>query len=442
MSLSDDIERRRFGALAASGGLPLATSLPTRLPVSVGNTYYVDPSNSTGGASDSNTTTQAQVRSTPWSTINHALQTVPTNGATILVIGNGITVNSVPGTSSAIDAGNNNGSVAGNPSNPITIQCETDRGVTIGSSGGAGGGFAIGVLFGGCSGIRLKGFIISVRGVNSGTGDQSGSTGVHIENSSRIEIVRCLFNNVGGQGLLTRGGSGTATSDVWIIANEFGANGVDAIGYYGTNGTHHIYNGQDQGSQSTLSGDLRTVIANNVFHGTTPGYNVECGPQADTTYVVNNTSYNNRPASSLAGEFVFPFTNTNPATFMTRNGVIRNNIAMKATGAFSYGSGGPLSGITVQSNLSFQNDSAGPVSDGYSAGTEYPEFFSGPGGNRIYTASGNLADADPKFNNAVGNDFTLLSGSPAINAGAAAYTPLTDFNEVTRVNPDLGALKF
>ncbi len=50
-------------------------------------------------------------------------------------------------------------------------------------------------------------------------------------------------------------------------------------------------------------------------------------------------------------------------------------------------------------------------------------------------------NADPLFVNRSARDLHLQGGSPAINAGLAAYTPPFDFDGSTRVTPDLGAYR-
>ena len=47
-----------------------------------------------------------------------------------------------------------------------------------------------------------------------------------------------------------------------------------------------------------------------------------------------------------------------------------------------------------------------------------------------YNANG--VNDDPDFTNAASGDFTLLSASPAINAGTTLATVTTDRNKVTR----------
>jgi hypothetical protein len=50
---------------------------------------------------------------------------------------------------------------------------------------------------------------------------------------------------------------------------------------------------------------------------------------------------------------------------------------------------------------------------------------------------------DPMLRNpALGGDFRLKAGSPAINAANAAFAPGTDFNGITRPQPDIGAFEY
>ena len=444
----------RLGAAGApiipSGG-PFGTALPAQLPPSVGNTYYVDLSSANTGV-DSRSSAVARTRSTPWATLAHALTVVGTEaGATIVLISNGEAVQ--------LNAANSTNAVAidlrgllASATNPLTIRSETRYGVTLGSAGGPTGPFTFGVLAYKSAGFRIDGLTISTRGRDSGSG--SGSTGVHLEWCNKVEIVNCLFQNVGGQGLLTRGQDQTApgpTTDVWVLnclfrqplGSTYGV-GVDATGgYFDTRGTHFIYTGQDNGGSDpagTLSGDLRTVIANCIFSGTVPGFHVQCGPQSDTAYVVNNTFYNNRTPTSYAGDALCPFDNGD-ATRKTKNCLFYNNGFSSMRGSAIYGrAGGPEVGNVAEYNAAFNCQCLGAVNSGLGA-DPFPTLVQ-VGGNTIYTigAHGNIQNSDPLFVNPSVGDFTPLQGSPWINGALASYCPVYDFNGATRVRPTIGAL--
>ena len=50
---------------------------------------------------------------------------------------------------------------------------------------------------------------------------------------------------------------------------------------------------------------------------------------------------------------------------------------------------------------------------------------------------------NPLFTDAANNDFSLMSNSPAIDAGSTSGTQSLDFNGATRdANPDIGAIEF
>ena len=414
------------------------------MPFSSGNTYYVDLF---GTGSDSRTTTQAQVRTTPWATVGHAIASV-SSGSTIMCINTG-NVNAPGGGVGALDVR----SVTFSTSNPVTIKCETQYGIVLTSSGGPNGGgtgpFVQSLVVYLATGIRIDGFQVSARGLDSG-GTGGGSTGCQIEDSQRIEVTRCKFTNNGGSAYQTRGGTGRASGDLWCIGNIFiptsGAPsnlgcGIDASttlpsdepGYFSKHGTHYIYMGQDNGSGGTLSGTVREVVANNIFSGTAPGYCVQAGPQVDTGYIVSNTMYNNRAADHNAGDGITPFDNGGP-TYLTRNTTMKNNIITTCTGSAIFGTaGGPEVGNLVETNLAFNNDCLGAADNGWPAHTDYPPKVS-PSGSLIYTIgpNGNRTNADPKFNSPTTGDFTLQSSSPAIGVADIAFSPLTDYNEHAR----------
>jgi hypothetical protein len=315
------------------------------------------------------------------------------------------------------------------------------------------------------SGLRIKGITFNVTtngGINVGASD------VLIENSSRIEIDGCTFYAAATDAVDIRGGlpsSPSSSNDVWVINNMFrpaGSNpyaqstgtGWSADQYYGSRGSHWIYDGQVGDSSSSAgynyqSGSERTVIANNVFTGSTAGYDVQLGPEARDGFVVNNTFFGNHIADLLgwssqahyAGNGVELFVASPGASYATSNEVVTNNIFDDLDGhAVAGGSDGAEAGNLVQNNLSDD------LQDGEGwqnlANQDYMSWYDSTSSTIFSTGTGNQADADPLFANSGGFNFSLQSGSPAIGKSNPAYTPATDMNENPRpASPDLGAIQ-
>ncbi len=129
----------------------------------------------------------------------------------------------------------------------------------------------------------------------------------------------------------------------------------------------------------------------------------------------------------LNNTFAFPNPNKDGQIIIasqTTNLVIANNIFYQPTTAGVWFDGGG-DGAIVSNNLTF----GGPVSVGGSG----------------LVLSGNLNNTDPKFVNALGLDFHLQAGSPAINAGFTLPNVLNDFEGVLRPQGaawDIGAYEF
>lgn len=461
------IHLRGLGApvasLAPSPGL--GSSLPSRLPFSSGvATYYVNAS--TGD--DSRSAAQAQSPSTPWRTINKAVNTVTAAGS-IIELADG-TYQAVGGSYALII---NNRAVPGGTTNPITIRAATPGGAVITGSA-MGGVFTIGCWINNSSGWRIDGIRFSVQGL--------GSIAVQLENSTRVEFNRCTFVDTGEISVKTKGAPGTPATDIWFhackfapsgtktwqrsgshwvgapVSTQFGA-GLDTgsgpgglTGYYGTRGTHYMYLGQCVGAETGQGGSLRNVVANCLFIGNTPGRHIELGPQAVETYIVNNTFYGLEPGTytntddlsyraDYAGTGVEFFANV--SAFATRGARIVNNIFSELQGHACYGSPGfALTGNEVFNNLAFSlSNGLGQMestSDDFHQTRNGNVIFSEPGGQR--------PNADPLFvapSKIESANLHLQSGSPARNVADPAYCPTHDFDGVARDStPDLGAYAF
>jgi hypothetical protein len=426
----------------------VGSALPSQLPLSSGSggTFYVDGTHGSDSGSGS--------ASSPWQTINHALASVPLAGSII---------NVEPGTysSSGVDYAivfNRQGST----SDPVTLQAATPGTVTI--ANGDPSAWTLGASITDASGLRIEGinFHLTTSAVNV------GADAMLIENSSRIEITGCTFYDVATQAIAVRGAlpasPGSAT-DVWIIGNVFRPSGSDPFAqatgtgwssdqYFGSRGSHWIYVGEVGDSSTSAgydysSGADRTVIANNVFSGSTAGYDVQLGPEARNGYVVNNTFYGNHSGDVIgwatdaryAGTGVDFFVDTPGASYATSNNTVVNNIFDELNGhAAAGGSNGVESGNLVQNNLAANLKNGNGSQD--LASQDYMSWYETTDDTIFSTGAGNRPDADPLFVNASAFDFQPQANSPAVGTADPAYTPATDLNGNPRPStPDLGAIQ-
>jgi hypothetical protein len=417
----------------------LGSSLPSRLPMSsgAGGTFYVDGTN----GSDSNSGSA----SAPWKTINKALATVPLAGSIIKVL---------PGTYAS--SGTNYVLAFGrqaSTSDPITLEAQTPGTVMI--VNGTPDSWTLGGWIHDASGLRIQGIVFRVHGTAN---LNKGADELLIENSDRIEIFDCTFNEAGTGGPAVRGGTsnGQTSDDVWFIDNTFRPSGSDPFAqvtgtgwssdqYFGSKGSHWIYAGQygDASNFEVTNGARRLVIVNNVFTGSTAGRDVQLGPQTQSSFVVDNTFYGNHAASVIgkttqavyAGGGVEFFTDSNTSSYQTGGNVVANNLFVDLDGHGAYGSGPTESGNVVRSNLSYglRNGS------GYQGRTsmDYEPLY---GTSTLFQVGTNLGDGDPLFANPSSYDFHLKIGSPAFGKGDPAYAYPYDADGAARpATPAVGA---
>src|SRR5262249_33567345 len=346
---------------------------------------------------------------------------------------------------------------------PITLEAATPGTVTI--ANGDQSSWTIGAWINNASGLRLRNLTFRV---TTTSGANVGADEMLIENSTRIEIDQCTFYEAGTMGISIRGGTpgqSSAAKDNWIINSTFRPSGSNPSAqvtgtswtsdqYFGSRGSHWIYVGQVGDSSTSAgydyySGAERTVIANNVFTGTTAGYDVELGPEARTSYVVNNTFYGNKPGDLLgwstearyAGNGVLLFLNSPGASYATSNNVVVNNIFEALNGhAVAGGSSGAEVDNLVQNNLSYGLQDGAGYQD--SASQDYMSYYESPSNSVFSTGTGNQPSANPLFPSPSAYNFQPQGGSPAIGRADPAYALPSDMNGVSRpAAPDLGALQ-
>jgi len=345
----------------------------------------------------------------------------------------------------------------------VTLEAATPGTVTI--ANGDQSSWTIGAWIDNASGLRIKDLVFHVA---TTAGSNVGADDMLIENSDRIEVDHCTFYEAGTMGIHIRGGTpaqASSADDNWIVDSTFRPSGsnpsaqVTGVGwtssqYYGSRGSHWIYVGEVGDSSTSVgydyySGAERTVIANNVFAGTTAGYDLQLGPEARHSYIVNNSFYGNQPGDLLgwstdaryAGNGVEFFLDSPGASYATANNVVANNIFQNLNGhAAAGGSSGSQVGNLVRNNLSYNLQNGAGWQD--STSQDYMSWYESSANTIFSTGSGNLAAANPLFANPAGYNFQPQAGSPAIGKADPAYTLPTDQNGQPRpAAPDLGPLQ-
>ena len=415
----------------------LGRALPVRLPATSGRngTFWVDGRR----GSDRNRGTRAR----PWKTIRRALASVPLSGSVIEVL---------PGTyeSRGTDYAimfNRHGDIR----DPVTLRAAKRGTVTIVNGDLAHqtlGAWAIRA-----SGLRISGFRFRVL-----THDRSNvaAGSVLVEDSQRIEITDCIFNEVSSTGITVRGGVGRSSDDIWVIGNHFRPSGADptaqATGlgfardqYFGSKGSHWLYAGQyaTNNTWEQTSGSRRLVIANNIFAGTAAGRDIELGPQARNSFVVDNTFYGNQSAARVgadsearfAGQAVQFFSNTSTPAFSSGFNVVANNVFVNLHGHAVAGSGPSEPGNVVTNNVAWQiagDDAIGSRTDAFA-----PSF----GSSVIFSGQGNLA-RNPLLTDVSAYDFHPRRGSPVVGRAALQFAyPYDAAGRLRPRRPAIGALE-
>jgi hypothetical protein len=248
---------------------------------------------------------------------------------------------------------------------------------------------------------------------------------ISIANSSNVEVMNNRAHDgpqglpverAGGEGINVKDGSAYVKIHNNTVYNldklGFGldawTSGVHDVEYF-SNIAHNVYYGFIVSSEQGGSVANVKVYNNIAYHNTRAGFSIpwwsgtQDGMKTNIQFV-NNTSYANGSG----------FTITSP---QNENVVFRNNILSQNDTNISIISGA-ISQTTIDHNL-FNGD-------GSAMGTD-------------------VVVGDPKFRNADGGDFYLLSDSSAIDAGSPSGAPGNDF--VGRMRPqstgyDIGAYEY
>lgn len=416
----------------------LGRSLPSRLPFGSGGggTYWVDGKRGSDQSRGS--------KRHPWRTIARALRTVPLRGSVVTVMPGTYYSR---GTSYAIVFKRH-----GNVDDPVTVRPARPGTVTIANADPRRPTF--GAWIRGASGLRLVGLRFRVL---SAPHSNVAASGILIENSRRIEVTRSTFEEMGSMGVVVRGGVDSSADDVWLIANTFRPSGsdptaqvtglgFDASTYFGSKGSHWVYAGQ-YGTNSTweqVSGTRRLVIVNNVFTGTAAGRDVELGPQARNSFVVDNTFYGNQSAEVIgsgtdavyAGQGVMLFSNTSSSAYTNGYNTIANNLFIALNGHAVAGSGPSQPGNQVLHNMFWRI--AGKDFAGSADSPLAPSY----GPSSIFSVGPQNRTRYPALRSPRAFDFHPAGSSAALGAADPAYAyPYDADGRLRPAKPAIGALE-
>jgi len=378
-----------LSAVGALSGACGSSAGPTSPPGPHAN-YYVDAS----AGNDGNPGDSAQ----PFKTVQQAAAVV--NPGDVVVVRNG----TYTGGSNAVLSIDRGGTAA----SWVVFTTATKWGAILDGQGGLG---AQGVSDAGvsvnASYVRIEGFDIRwvYHDAFSVNVDNVQIAGNHIHDIGRY----CTDDSFGIAGYAGHSGNIVFEQNVVHDVGRLGPGeaGCSPSTDYWQNHDHGIYHSQGN----------NFIVRNNVFYNMTHGWPIQLyAGSVDQFYVVNNT---------------FAFANPNRVGHIVideplSNSVIANNIFYQPTTAGVDMSGGTLTNVTVENNITAN----GVVWNGSATGA---------------TFANNFDNTDPKFVNPAAFDFHLQAGSPAIGAGISlSYVP-TDFDGVQRPQGtgwDIGAFEF
>ena len=389
---------------------PLATSLPARIAEwsGTGNTYYVDASS----GSDSYTEAQARNESTPWKTIQKAVNSyaLPASGHVRILVKNG--TYRASGDSNAVQATvtfENLGSRTPSAGSVLNLMAYPGASPVVqeppyaGST--PGNAERHGFWFGDTSAkfIRVRGFRVT-----QNTAAMNQAQGFRIDSSSDIEIDQCeisgwksaaVGNNPRAQGVYI--GSGSTRVHMYnLVVHDIGNPATEA-----TNLSHGFY---IQGSHH--------VLANVISYDNRNGFGVQfyAGGGGGPGHIITNLVTANNKMSGMVVDGTY--------TASVRNSVFYDN---DQWGLSVRGS----ANVTAENTISFANGSTGTLGNG----------FNTEGSSKL--ALQNILGVNPLFVNFGARNFHLQSGSPAYRTGAAAFTPLRDLDQSSNKAATIGSYR-
>jgi hypothetical protein len=388
----------------------LGASLPARLAewAGAGNTYYVDGS----AGSDSYTEAQARSESSPWKTIQKAVNSyvLPASGHVRILVKNG--TYRAAGNAQAVQATvtfQNLGArtptaskvlqLMAYPGHSPVVQEPPYAGTTPGSAERHG------FWFGDTSTrfIRVRGFRVTMN-----TPAMNQTQGFRIDSSTDIEIDQCeisgwrsaaVGNNPRAQGIYI--GSGSSRVHLYnLVVHNIGDPSTEAA-----NLSHGFY---IQGSYH--------VLANVLSYDNRNGFGVQfyAGGGGGPGHIITNLVTANNKMSGMVIDGTY--------TASVRNSVFYDNDrwGLSVRGSAS---------VTAENAISYANGSTGTLGNGLN--TE--------GSSKLGVQ--NILDVNPLFVNFASRNFHLQTGSPAYRTGLASFTPPRDLDQASNKAPTIGSYR-
>jgi hypothetical protein len=273
--------------------------------------------------------------------------------------------------------------------------------------------------------------------VGSATADRKPTSGFEIRNSHHIRIVGNYVHDGGGGGI-------SSVESNHLVFDSNTVAGMSKWNPYQTSGistfeSMPIGGGDEDGYSIRITNNF--VFGNENIVGPDRGQKITDGNciiidwhdkngYTGNTLVANNVCYNN------GGRGVHVFHSTN--VLAVNNTLYRNVQSRDLQG------NGELSAVSAR-NVTFRNNLVIPrqdraevhVSDAHTV-VFSSNLYAKPGAKAH--GDGDIVTDDPRVTDATAGRFTLVAGSPAIDAGSATGAPGDDIMGVTRAGrPDIGA---
>jgi parallel beta-helix repeat protein len=366
-------------------------------------TYYVSTTGSDNGSG---------TQTSPWATINHALEASLKPGDTIMV---------APGTYNEAININTGGSAAGN----ITLESTVPGGALIRPPAGSFNAVSINANY-----VTIDGF-----DVKGGSGAGIAGTGVahvsvlnniaHDSGQSGISFVHSDFETIEGNTTYNNASTGyysgisvwenqnvtgdtTTTGYRTIIANNTSYNNVTKAGAHSDGNGIIIDDFQSTQTSGHPNYTYPTLVQGNLVYGN-GGKGIQVY-DSDNVTVANNTAYHNNQDTANTGTWRGEISNSggNNNTFVNNIAVADPKVNPNNTAISNTSDNGANKNVVWADNITY-NGANGQAS------------VNNDGGNSVPTvANGNMLGVDPKFVQS-GADFHLQGSSPALNAGANGY---------------------